>query len=171
MINACEHTDRKVKAKGMCGACYNAFLNNRDPETREWVLARNRENWAKRYSSRNSEEHAAKQKNRALRFRYGIDLAEYERMHAIQQNRCAICNAEGGNTRSTRLYVDHNHSTGAVRQLLCPGCNQAIGIIEQGPERLRALAAYLLAHEPDSEAWNALAKLDLYLREQTRATH
>lgn len=166
MLHKCEHTDRKVKARGMCGACYNAFLINRNPETRERVLENNRKNWAKRYSSRISEEHASKHKNRVLRHRYGIDLEAYNRMHDEQQNKCAICSAVGGNTRATRLYVDHNHATGAVRQLLCPACNQAIGIIEQGSQRISALAAYLMKHEPNSGAWNALAKLDLYLRKE-----
>lgn len=164
MTAACIHPERPVKAKGMCGSCYNIYLINRNPETKARVLANNRKNWANRYSSRNSQEHAAKQKNRVLRHRYGIDIETYNQMHLDQKNRCAICNAEGGNTTATRLYVDHNHTTSKVRQLLCPGCNQAIGIIEQGIERISALANYLHLHEPDSEAWNALAKLDLYLR-------
>lgn len=166
MTEACNHPERAVKAKGMCGSCYNAYLINRDPETRERVLEKNRKNWANRHASRISDVHAAKQKNRALKHRYGIDLEAYNQMHTDQQNRCAICNEEGGTTRATRLYVDHNHATGAVRQLLCPGCNQAIGIIEQGVERVRALAAYLAKHDPATKAWNAMAKLDLYIRDQ-----
>lgn len=150
----------------MCGSCYNTWLIDKDPEKKAQILAKKRQQWAVRYSARNSEEHSKKHKNRALRHRYGIDLAEYERLHEVQGNRCAICNAEGGNTRSTRLYVDHNHSTGAVRQLLCPGCNQALGIIEQGVERIKELTAYLAKHDPSNEAWNALAKLDLMIRER-----
>ena len=169
MPKVCEHPDRKVKSRGLCGSCYNASLLERDPAVKAKVLATKREQWAKRYASRNSEEHAAKQKNRALQHRYGIDLVEYDRMHALQHNCCAICSAEGGNTRATRLYVDHNHTTGAIRQLLCPGCNQALGIIEQGVERITALAKYLMKHEPNSEAWNALARLDLLIRKNEQA--
>jgi len=166
----CKHPERKTKSRGLCASCYNAWLINRDPETRAKVLANNRANWTKRYSARNSAQHAKEQKNRVLLHRYGIDHDTYDQMHVAQQNRCAICDAEGGNTKSTRLYVDHNHASGAVRQLLCPGCNQAVGIIEQGITRVSALAAYLYKHEPDSEAWNALAKLDLAMRKAEKIT-
>ena len=162
----CKHPDRKEKAKGLCGSCYNAHLLGRDPDVKAKILATKREQWALRYASRNSSEHAEKQKNRTLRHRYRIDLAEYQRMHAQQQNRCAICNAVGGDTRATRLYVDHNHATGAVRQLLCPGCNQALGIVEQGVERIASLAGYLAKHDPTSKVWNAIVRLDLILLEK-----
>jgi len=41
------------------------------------------------------------------------------------------------------LVVDHDHSTGRVRKLLCNACNLAIGMVQEDPARLRALAAYL----------------------------
>ena len=157
------HPDRDVKALGLCGSCYNASLFDRKPEQKEKALTARREQWAKKYAVRESEPYATKQKNRVLQHRYGISLAIYEQMHIEQQNCCAICAAPGGSTKSSRLYVDHNHTSGAARQLLCPKCNLDIGVIEQGMERIHALAAYLLKHEPDSEAWNCLARLNIML--------
>lgn len=152
------HTDRIVKAKGLCASCYNADLVNRTPEAKLRYQERCRASWAKNYASRNSDEHASRQKNRALRHRYGISLVEYHNMHIAQDNRCSICNAIGGDTRATRLYVDHNHKTGKVRNLLCPKCNHDVGTVEQGIGRIAELAAYLAEHSPEEE-WERLAEM------------
>jgi hypothetical protein len=41
------------------------------------------------------------------------------------------------------LSVDHCHTTGRVRGLLCSLCNKAIGLLKDSPERLRAAINYL----------------------------
>lgn len=158
------HPDRKARTKGLCGSCYNRSLYESDPDKKRAMLERKRETWAKRYAARNSDEHALKQKNRHLKHRYGIDLDEYQRLHSVQQNRCAICGAPGGDTRGTRLYVDHDHAAETVRKLLCPGCNTAVGVLEKGIAYISSVAEYLREHAPSDPAWNALARLDLALR-------
>jgi hypothetical protein len=39
--------------------------------------------------------------------------------------------------------VDHDHSTGAVRGLLCGACNKAIGLLKDNPQLARSIASYL----------------------------
>lgn len=65
-----------------------------------------------------------------MRHRYGLEPHEYEQMFLDQDNKCAICGKESGQTKGTKLYVDHNHTTGKVRQLLCAGCNTIVGALE-----------------------------------------
>jgi len=72
--------------------------------------------------------------------RYGIDREEFERMARAQGNACAIC----GNDEK-RLVVDHNHGTGAVRDLLCDRCNRGVGAVEE-PGMLVKLLGYLAKH-------------------------
>jgi hypothetical protein len=41
------------------------------------------------------------------------------------------------------LVIDHNHTTGNYRGVLCNHCNKALGFARDNSERLRALASYL----------------------------
>lgn len=73
-----------------------------------------------------------------LRATYGITLAEFDEMLEDQHGKCA--NTE---CRNDATVVDHNHSDGAVRGLLCNGCNTAAGLAQDNPEILQGLANYL----------------------------
>jgi len=61
-------------------------------------------------------------------------------MLAEQDNGCAVCG--GVNSSGRRLAVDHDHETGRVRALLCHGCNVALGLVAEDPQRVYALASY-----------------------------
>jgi hypothetical protein len=62
-------------------------------------------------------------------------------MAQIQSGCCAICGVE------TQLYVDHNHITDTVRELLCDLCNKGLGHFKESPEALRKAAVYLEKHQ------------------------
>ena len=74
--------------------------------------------------------------------RYG-DPAIYDRLIAAQDGKCALCGCPEG---EQRLRVDHDHTTGKVRALLCHKCNQALGFFDDQPWLLRKAAAYLEYH-------------------------
>lgn len=56
-----------------------------------------------------------------------------------QEGRCAIC----GCSPSYRLAVDHSHETGAIRGLLCVGCNTSLGALEKKDGWLKKALEYL----------------------------
>jgi len=56
---------------------------------------------------------------------YGITLEIYNQMLKAQGGVCAICHKE--DSKGNHLSVDHDHSTGKVRGLLCGRCNLALG--------------------------------------------
>ena len=58
---------------------------------------------------------------------------EYADMLADQQGRCAICREQCGTGR--RLAVDHEHSSGRIRGLLCFRCNTSLARYEQYAQR------------------------------------
>lgn len=74
--------------------------------------------------------------------RYGIDSAEYDALLDRQGGGCAGCGG-GPVGRRKHLDVDHDHSTGKVRGLLCSPCNMLLGKAQDDSLRLRRLADYL----------------------------
>lgn len=72
---------------------------------------------------------------------YRITLAEYEAMWLWQGGRCDIC--RGTNPSGHSLAVDHDHTTGSTRALLCVSCNADIGLLEN-EERVSMLRGYLV---------------------------
>jgi Recombination endonuclease VII len=81
-----------------------------------------------------------------LKNKYGIGIEEYESMLLGQNNKCAICGSEKPGGPFNVFHVDHNHSTGEVRGLLCVMCNLAVGWAESRinkKECIDALARYL----------------------------
>ena len=84
-----------------------------------------------------------------LKRTYGLSLAEYDQMVAKQGNKCAICGQSQSRSikgAPPRLCVDHNHKTGQIRELLCYACNLALGYVNDDPEVLKKMIAYLGKH-------------------------
>ena len=71
---------------------------------------------------------------------YGVTVAQYDRMLAEQGGRCAIC---GNGPGAKGLAVEHCHTTGRVRALLCGPCNSAIGLLREDPQIFAAAVTYL----------------------------
>lgn len=78
--------------------------------------------------------------------KYGITHPQYEAMLAEQFNRCAICEETFTGDGHMRASVDHDHSSGAIRGLLCVGCNTGLGNLGDNPEILMRAATYLTRH-------------------------
>jgi hypothetical protein len=81
--------------------------------------------------------------------KYGLSEAAYSSMLASQDGRCAICRRLP--TSGRVLYIDHNHSTGVVRALLCQACNFVVGAAETSGVPLREAEAYILTHSTSSK--------------------
>ena len=69
-------------------------------------------------------------------------MDDYEKMLAAQGGGCAICGTTDTSPWSC-FCVDHDHTSGEVRGLLCRACNTCIGQAEDDTERLRKAIAYL----------------------------
>lgn len=81
------------------------------------------------------------------RERYGVTLEQLIDMLFEQNGRCAMCRQFFFRTPC----VDHCHITGALRELLCAGCNHGLSFIED--EGFKRLAEqYLEKHSHQSKA-------------------
>ncbi len=87
----------------------------------------------------------AENRERNLQKHYGISIDDYNAMFQYQRGCCAICGTHQ-NELTKRLFVDHDHSTGEVRSLLCGHCNTGLGMYRDDPELLEIAAEYLRLH-------------------------
>jgi hypothetical protein len=80
---------------------------------------------------RNRRRHALK--------KYGLTLEQYEAMVDAVGGACELC----GTVPDKQLSVDHCHTTGVVRGLLCQRCNMGIGYFDDDIERIAGVVTYL----------------------------
>lgn len=130
-------------------AAYGLHPNTRDgyrtsckpcnsKQTRQWAIANPEK--VKEWVRLNPEKRYAQQRRWGYKRRYGITVADYDRMFTEQGGKCAICR---GDSCYENLAVDHDHKTGAIRGLLCQNCNAGIGNLKDDPLVLEAAIAYL----------------------------
>lgn len=113
---------RRDGLKYWCKVC------DRQRSTRDYWRTKERRT-AKRHSPEMKEWHRAYNLKRF----YDMSLEQYQSILSLQGFRCAICRAEEprGSKRQKYFHVDHDHSTGVVRGLLCVVCNTRLGVYEQ----------------------------------------
>lgn len=115
--------------------------------TLSWCVECNRENfkiyrrrWQGKRPEYQKEWHAknpGKRVQYSRRHEYGLEPEEFFKRMKSQEGKCAICKEQ------TTLVVDHDHTTGEVRGLLCRKCNVGLGAFQDIPNILRAAIGYL----------------------------
>lgn len=115
---------------------------------REGFLQRSREAGAR---WRSNPENLKKVHLRYIKSRYGITVEEYSKMYDDQKGLCAICGKDNGDIR---LHVDHCHTTGKVRGLLCFLCNSALGKVKDDVAVLEKAILYLQKHQSLYRSWD-----------------
>ena len=105
----------------------------------------NRKNQKRKYSKihyyKNREKCIKSNKNTKLKRNFGITLEQYIQLKTNQNHKCAICNRKKFSKRD--LSVDHDHSTGQIRGLICYKCNLMLGNAEEQIETLQNAIVYL----------------------------
>ncbi len=155
---------------GQCKKCRNAKIVEYHRNNREGTLAAYKKYHASEAGKVKARQHAKKRRDdgktqpymkeynrdpensaRAAYYQwqrklssYGITENEYNRMLCEQGSVCKLCS--NPDPQGIRLAIDHNHSTGKVRDLLCGRCDKMIGLSLENPEILRAAADYLTTH-------------------------
>ena len=64
-----------------------------------------------------------------VRIKYDLSSEEYTRLVLAQNGVCAVCGKTTPGQRN--LDVDHDHTTGEIRGLLCRKCNTALGLFQE----------------------------------------
>jgi hypothetical protein len=110
-----------------CKSCQKAYSQS------ETCIANRRE-----YYQRTKRAHI----NRNLKKQYGIDHDQYDQMLLDQGGKCAICPATEPGGKG-RFHVDHCHTTGRVRKLLCHNCNTMLGLAKEQISTFEQAILYL----------------------------
>lgn len=122
------HTIRNVDVTTKtadCGACGHTEVRLRSGGTKSRTKS-----WRCRTAER----------ARDIARRYGLSMQDVASMLFKQNGTCGICSL------NKPLFIDHDHTSGAVRGLLCRGCNTGIGSLGDSASTLRAAACYLEQH-------------------------
>ena len=64
-------------------------------------------------------------KRKSVKQRYNISLEEYDKYLLESKGKCKICKQD-----TKKLNLDHCHTTGKIRGVLCNMCNVAVGYYE-----------------------------------------
>ncbi len=83
-----------------------------------------------------------------LRSIYGITLEQKKQMLADQGGVCAVCKPPDPKSKNG-WHVDHCHTTGKIRGILCNGCNPRLGWYEQYSE---GIVTYLEKHDGSKDS-------------------
>ena len=78
-----------------------------------------------------------------LKAKYGLTLGQFNLMLANQNGCCSICGGPPLGGSGKTFHVDHDHSTGQIRGLLCGHCNTGLGLLGDSREGLLAASEYL----------------------------
>lgn len=142
-----EHKEEmKAKTKAWCSvnasrmAEYRVANREKISSKRKAYVLANKDKFAaqsKKYKEANRRENFQYHIDR----QYGLSVEEYARMLNSQCFKCAACCVALLADRGT--HIDHNHETGKVRAILCSKCNKALGLMQESPTKLRALADYI----------------------------
>ena len=80
-------------------------------------------------------------KRHHLKKKYGLTMEQVSGMMINQDHKCAIYDMEFPD--EYKVQIDHCHTSGNVRGLLCIECNWLLGKAKDNPETLRSAAKYL----------------------------
>lgn len=115
------------------------------PDNWKWSSTKKRKKdgkWKREASRVYHLKNGEKLRGAMLRYRFDLTLEEYARMEAAQDGCCAICRLRPSR-RSRRMAVDHCHTSGAIRGLLCGPCNTGLGSFKDDVARLEQAILYL----------------------------
>ena len=118
-----------------CKHCRNTQRKQHYYQNYEHSLQR-----VKTYRKNNVDKVKASNRNTKLKRAYGITQEQFFEMSIKQEHKCACCG------RETKLVVDHCHTTGKVRELLCNNCNTALGLLNEDNTIIQSLSNYIRKH-------------------------
>jgi hypothetical protein len=89
-------------------------------------------------------------KRNQINWLYGISFEEKQAMVIGQDRKCALCGDSFVSEKHTHL--DHNHTTGQIRGVLCSSCNTGLGLFGESVEKLKKGIEYIERYAKENTA-------------------
>jgi len=150
------HNRGKGQHRNFCKDCQNSWTrkHNQTPGAKD-VRSKWNENNAEKIQEykdlykeldANDVDRAAKKKSYYRAYwlkQYGLTIDGYDKMLKDQDGKCKICGTIKPGGKMKNFAVDHCHTTGKVRGLLCFSCNVSIGHFADDSDNLQKAIDYL----------------------------
>ena len=134
-----KRSNRPCGVRSQCKECYKKYPSK----------LKRRENYSREYD---------------LMRTYGLTIEDYNNLSDTQLGVCGICgNTQNEGSKKKNLCVDHCHTTGQIRGLLCDSCNRAIGLLKDDIELLKNAISYLEKHKSSKNNNNKYVKFFEYI--------
>lgn len=75
--------------------------------------------------------------------KYGVTPEWVKEQRERQMGICDICGVELCETNTVATHVDHDHTTGKVRGVICQACNKGLGYFRDRTDVLESAIIYL----------------------------
>lgn len=142
------------KFASWCKECHGSDMKNRrdtDEEFRKKCVEKCKEYYRKNREQlrKQKREWAAENKDRnryrRIEIGFGLSQEQFDAVFEHQGKCCGICKSETYGKSRNRLswHIDHDHSTGVVRGILCSRCNPMLGLGRDSIDILRKAIEYL----------------------------
>ena len=113
------HPEKTAHGKELCAACYQRYRRRQFPD-----VAQKHRDANKRYRLFHPNYRKSRQ-GIERRQRYGLSQTDYDLLMLRANGKCELCQ-----TPAEKLCIDHDHSSGKIRGILCDRCNKALGAYE-----------------------------------------
>lgn len=131
-----------------CHPCYDKWRES-TKEERKLKAVENQKAWYQqnkarillKTSERSKSLSFQTRKGYVIKHKYGVDINKYNEMLQECNYQCMICNQL--HTEDKPLHIDHCHTTGQIRGLLCNKCNQGLGFFKDSTILLNNAINYL----------------------------
>jgi Recombination endonuclease VII len=139
---------KSMYRRKVCDSCRSAQSSAKyhsDPVYR----ARLKQN-QRRSQNKHREKIREKDRNRLLVWKYGITLAQKNKLLELQGGRCAVCRSSNPGARGWQTDHDqkYENETGKVkvRGIICQPCNLTLGVAKEDHDRLNQCRRFIRFH-------------------------
>lgn len=137
----CKESHAKSGLRSRCKSCRN-YDKKQYRKTEKAVMQDRKYKKSAQYKlTHNTEKRKRSRRNNHLIKNFGLSIESYEKLLKMQKGVCAICLQVCSTGKE--LAVDHCHSTGRIRGLLCTKCNMGIGFLDDDIKLLTSAIKYL----------------------------